>query len=105
MIRDLPGVAVSIRTISTRTNRIDDQGKFIGVYEARDKTGQASYLVYELWWHKRDVTNERLKTSDPDFALDPNGESPSARINTNVSDTGPEPTATPEYAACTHTAW
>jgi hypothetical protein len=95
----------NMRTIATRTNKIDDQGKFIGVYETRNKTGQASYLVYELCWHKRDVTNERLKTSDPDFVLDPNGESPSAKINTNVSDMGPEPTATPEYAACTHTAW
>ena len=100
MIRDL-----SIRTIATRTKTIDDTGKFVGVYEAKDKTGRATYLVYEIGWCKRDVTDERLKSSDPDFVLDPNGESPSAYINTNQSDTGPEPTATPEYAACEHNAW
>ena len=96
------------RTIASRVHfsRVDDTGEFVGVYEAKHgPTGESSFLVLEYQWDKRDVTLERMTASNPAFVLDPDGDSPCALFDTGADDTGPEPTETPEYAACEHTAW
>jgi hypothetical protein len=94
-----------IRLIACRRDKgNNDDGKFTGVYEARNN-GASSFLVFKYAWTKHGTLQESLFASNPAFIPDPDGESPCLALNPAEKDTGPHPADLTEYAACTHQVW
>lgn len=102
--------SLTLTPLATRKteSRIKSRGEFVGLFAAVDVTrNQRGHVRLKYEWEKRDVVFEELTTDNP--ALFPgghlDGESPSAWIDVNQPDVGPEPRTVPAYTTCTRAVY
>jgi hypothetical protein len=85
---------LTLTLVSSRTTRSRHRtgGEHTSLYAAHNATNNARGLVrYEYGWDKRDVTHERLLTNNATLFPTALDESPSAFLDVNQADYGPEP--------------